>query len=201
MFICYKETDAIGIEKITKSDAPRTAEKETVVSTSNANTHALLERVFLFLEDGKWQDANLYCEKVLDIDPKNAEAYLGKLMAELGIRKREMFAEWKSPFYDSDNYKKILRFGDETLKMEMKGYNARINKRINERLERIERGRKHKLYNNAKKLMDEAKTEGMFKQAANAFAQISEFQNADSNSHSVRWDSYCGSCYSETETK
>ena len=28
----------------------------------------------MFLEDGSWEEANSYCEKVLDQDPENAEA-------------------------------------------------------------------------------------------------------------------------------
>ena len=60
-----------GIKKTAKADEPKATVKETVVvGSSNANTAPLLERAFLFLEDGKWQDANIYCEKVLDIDPK-----------------------------------------------------------------------------------------------------------------------------------
>lgn len=79
-----------GIGKIINASEPhQPTQTQTVVVSENANVAPLLERVFLFLEDGKWQDANIYCEKVLDIDPKNAEAYVGKLMAELNVGKRQ----------------------------------------------------------------------------------------------------------------
>ena len=111
-----------GIKKIIEADAPKQAAKETViVGANNAAIAPLLERVFLFLEDGKWQDANTYCEKVLDIDPKNVKAYLGKLMAELQVRNRKELANCAEPFDDRDSYSKLLRFGDEALEKEMRG--------------------------------------------------------------------------------
>ena len=112
-----------GIKKIAKADEPKATVKETVVvGSSNVNTAPLLERAFLFLEDGKWQDANIYCEKVLDIDPKNAEVYLGKLMAELQVKTRTQLADCAEPFDDRENYGKVIRFGDEKLETEMRGY-------------------------------------------------------------------------------
>ena len=79
-----------GIKKIAGSEAPKEAAKQTVVmSSGNANTDGLLKRVFLFLEDGKWDEANEYCERVLDINPECAEAYLGKLMADCEVKRKE----------------------------------------------------------------------------------------------------------------
>lgn len=127
-----------GIKKITAADGPKAVVKETVVvnhaapAAAGANVAPLLERVSLFLEDGKWQDANMYCEKVLDTDPKNARAYLGKLMAELQVRSRNQLADCAEPFDNSDNYAKIIRFGDEALEKEVRGYIAHINEKAKE---------------------------------------------------------------------
>lgn len=164
-----------GIKKIIEADAstPKQAVKETViVGGSNAATAPLLERVFLFLEDGKWQDANIYCEKVLDIEPKNAEAYLGKLMVELQVRNRKELAECGEPFDDRENYGKVLRFGDEALEKELRGYITHIN-------ERNENTRLTGIYNSAKNAMNAANTEETFKAAAEAFATIPDFKDAD----------------------
>ena len=61
--------------------------KETViVQQGTANTAPLLKRAFMFLEDGNWSSAKEYCEKVLDLEPENAQAYLGKLMAEQRVK-------------------------------------------------------------------------------------------------------------------
>lgn len=162
-----------GIKKIIEADAPKQTVKETViVGANNAATTPLLERVFLFLEDGKWQDANIYCEKVLDIDPKNTEAYLGKLMVELQVRNRKQLADCAEPFDDRDNYSKVLRFGDEALEKEMRGYITHIN-------ERNENTRLTGIYNSAKNAMSAANTESAFKTAADTFATIPGFKDAD----------------------
>ncbi len=92
-----------GIKKIISADAPKAAAKETVVvSGGNAAVEPLLKRAFMFLEDGNWQEADAYCEKVLDQDPENAQAYLGKLMAELQVHTQEGLIDCKTPFDGSD---------------------------------------------------------------------------------------------------
>ena len=162
-----------GIKKIVQPDAQKaTVIKETVVSGGNANTAPLLERAFMFLEDGKWQDADIYCEKVLDIDPKNAEAYFGKLMAELQVSARAKLRDLAEPFDDRDNCRKAVRFGDETLKNEIAGYNEFIRTRNeNTRLEN--------LYNSAKNAMAEAKTPENYRHAVNKFGEVPGYKDAD----------------------
>ena len=161
-----------GIEKIIKADAPKVTIKETVnIDANNTATAPLLERVFIFLEDSKWQEANIYCEKVLDVTPRNAEAYLGKLMAELRVRSRKQLADCAEPFDDMDDYSKVLRFGDEALKKEMRGYITHIKKRN-------ENARLNETYYNAKNAMIAANTERAFKDAADMFATISSFKDA-----------------------
>ena len=164
-----------GIKKIVGSAAPAPAPTAAVSAPTAApagNVAPLLGRVALFLEDGKWQDANIYCEKVLDQDPKNAEAYLGKLMAELQVKTRKELANCDEPFDNSENYAKVLRFGNEALEKEMRGYIAHIN-------DRNEQARLTRLYNKAKSTMNAANTEGAFKAAAETFASISGFGDSD----------------------
>ena len=59
-----------GIKKIVSAGAPKAEVKETVAVGGSVNVEPLLERAFMFLEDGDWGEANEYCEKVLDQDPK-----------------------------------------------------------------------------------------------------------------------------------
>ena len=72
-----------GINKLVQSDPGKQTVKETVIANENVNVNIapLLERALMFLEDGEFDSADEYCEKVLDQDPKCARAYLGKLMA------------------------------------------------------------------------------------------------------------------------
>ena len=119
-----------GIRKVVVKDEPKPA--QTVIkqaSSGNTNVNSLLKRVFIFLEDGDWSSADEYCEKVLDLDPENGEAYLGKLMAELKVSKRDNLKNCAQPFDGSGNYKKIMRYGDSTLTAEMQGCTDFIKKR------------------------------------------------------------------------
>ena len=165
-----------GIKKLTGANDPKPIVKETVIretaAPGGANAAPLLERAFLFLEDGKWQDANIYCEKVLDLDPKNAQAYLGKLMADLQVKSRKQLADCAEPFDDKENYGKVIRFGDDTLEAEMRGYIAHIN-------DRNENARLNGIYNGALAAMRSATTEAAFKEAAKTFRTIPGFQDAD----------------------
>ena len=89
-------------------------------------TAPLLKRISLFLEDGDWQRADVYCEKVLDIAPDCAEAYLGKLMAELRVPTQDKLKYCAKPLEDNENYQKILHFADESLLDVVTGYNDAI---------------------------------------------------------------------------
>ena len=110
-----------GIKKILYVDKPKTTVvKETVVTeASAANAAPLLKRAFMFLEDENWDEADAYCEKVLDIEPENAQAYLGKLLAERQITKPENLKNDSELFSFSANYKKAMRFGDDELKAKL----------------------------------------------------------------------------------
>lgn len=162
-----------GIRKIVSSDGQKTAAKPAATAAAGSTGAApLLERAFLFLEDGKWPDADTYCEKVLDIDPKNAQAYLGKLMAELQVQKRGQLSDCAQPFDKNENYLKILRFGDEALNTELRGYIDIIN-------ERNETHRKNAIYNNACVIMKSAAAQKAFLKGAELFKSISGFRDAD----------------------
>ncbi len=164
-----------GIKKIAQTDEPKpTVIKETVVTsgTVNTNTAPLLKRAFMFLEDGEWSSANEYCEKVLDIDPECAQAYLGKLMAELRVKAKNDLADCSEPFDDRNNYKKTLRFCDDALRETLTGYITHIK-------ERNELTRLTGIYTRALAKMNTADTEEDYKSAAEQFFTIRGFKDAD----------------------
>ena len=86
------------------------------VARVSGDPKVLLERAFMFLEDGDWAKADIYCESVLDQEPKCAEAYLGKLMAEVKVHKKEDLSKAREPIDQTDNYSKVMRFADESLR-------------------------------------------------------------------------------------
>ena len=115
-----------GIEKLLPRQKEVTKEmkivKEKVVvqqSASVITTESLLKRAFMYLEDGDWNNANTYCERVLDVDPENVTAYLGKLMLERRAQSIEDLAAGIDPFENSKYYEKVMRFGDECLKAKL----------------------------------------------------------------------------------
>lgn len=175
VFICYKETDADGkrtpdsvlandlyyqlteegfkvfFSRITQADKKEETEEKTEAKNDGISTASLLKRVFLFLEDGDWSSVDEYCEKVLDREPENAKAYLGKLMAELHVHKQEKLADCDKPFDGRRNYQKIVRFGGAELAETLKGYTAHI-------AERNKQARLEKTYAAAMDKMENAKT-------------------------------------------
>lgn len=164
-----------GIKKIIGTDAPRPAVRETVAVSETAanvvNVAPLLKRAFMFLEDGNFREADEYCEKVLDQEPENAMAYLGKLMAELHARKQEELADCYVPFDDDGNYQKAIRFGDKALVDALEGYNARIR-------ERDEKARMTEIYDDARRRYEAAQTQKACLHAASLFESIASFRDA-----------------------
>lgn len=151
-----------GIKKIVSAGAPKVEVKETVAVGGNVNVEPLLERAFMFLEDGDWSAADEYCEKVLDIDPENARAYLGKLMAECRACRMEDLQNCEQPFDGSGNYEKVLRFADPKLAETLKDCNSYI------------------IYKGAVNAMTAADSENEYKAAAEMFKTVPGFKDADS---------------------
>ena len=159
-----------GIAKVLDADnKPQPGPSATVKSTATPAS-PLLQRAFLFLEDGSWDNANTYCEKVLDTEPQNAMAYVGKLMAELGVRRMEDLRNQEDSFANRNNYQKALRFADEELKTTLTGYIAYITGRNDsERLELM--------YKRAKMAMG-VTTEFMYKEAAKLFEELAGYKDS-----------------------
>ena len=161
-----------GIKKVIAPEEKKQESRETVVvSSGNVNVMALLERAFMFLEDGNWQEADEYCEKVLDQDPKNAEAYLGKLMADCRTKKKTLLKDCSKPFDNSGNYAKIVRFGSEELKTELDSYIKHIK-------ERNEEKRKSDIYTNAMQATSSGTIEA-YEAAIKQLCGIKGYKDAD----------------------
>lgn len=93
--------------------------QQVVQKVSGANAQALLQRGFMALEDRDWKKADEFFENVLNEEPQNVEAYLGKLLAEYRVSKKEGLSDLSERFDKSKHYEKILRFGSDELKSEL----------------------------------------------------------------------------------
>ena len=163
-----------GIKKIIEADAPKTTTKETVITTNVAlNIAPLLKRAFMFLEDGEFDRADEFCEQVLNQDPENAEAYLGKLMVELRVKTPEQLKECELPFDSENYYRKAMRFADAKLSKQLRGYISHINERNN--LKKLTAS-----YNSCMLAMHSARSAVDYRDVAEQFNKISGFKEADS---------------------
>ena len=73
-----------GIEKILPKQQPVTVAREKVIVGGSGDNKiaSLLDRGNMALEDGDWAKADSFFEDVLNNDSKNAQAYLGKALAQ-----------------------------------------------------------------------------------------------------------------------
>ena len=156
-----------GIEKVISQKEDR--EQTTVEVSNNAPYASLLKRAYIMIEDSEWQKADELLERVLDQNPECAEAYLGKLMIDLKVNKRENLATLDKLFEDNNNYQKIMRYCDDALRDEVNGYINAITETIN-----------NKKYTNALEQMKQAKTSNDILIAAGLFDEIKDYRDSGS---------------------
>ena len=115
-----------GIKKVVnkKSESGEKTKKEgTGVSIgSNTDVDTLLNRAFLFLEAGNWENATIYCDKALDIDSTCANAYLGKLLAEKKYKKINELSGTSEVLSKNILFKNAYKYGDDKLRGELDVY-------------------------------------------------------------------------------
>lgn len=144
---------------------------QMVPINTNASAEALVERGMLFLEDQEWDKANAYFENVLDADPKNVQAYIGKLLVELRLSKIELLESCEKDFTDNPNFKKALRFATEKEKVRLDSFN------------------KERIY---KKAIEAAETD--YKEAIGLLCSIKDYKDAsqliDSYSEAISNNAY-----------
>ena len=100
-----------GIEKIISRSKNVQNNARNVETTADITVTSLVKRMFVFLEDQEWNKADEYCERILDIDPENAEAYIGKLLLEKKFRKFDdlLLLDLES-LSKNINFKRALKF-------------------------------------------------------------------------------------------
>lgn len=110
-------------------------QQENAANVGNGNAQqatlgSLLERAYMFVNDGEYEKSAQQLEKVLDIDPKCAEAYMCGLMIEFRVKKEAQLSQVLQRIDLSHNYKKIMAFGSEELKKRLSYYSACIMDRL-----------------------------------------------------------------------
>ena len=152
-----------GIKKLTKADTPQSAGKETVIVNSAGEADPLLRRAYLFLEDGDFASADEYFEKVLDLDPENARAYVGKMLVEHQLHAEKEIGNLPERIDKEPNFQKALRFADKKYKEVLLGYDTEI---------------KESLYQFALSKKQAADNEAACLAASSLFDDISDYKDA-----------------------
>lgn len=93
------------------------------------NAEGLMKRGWLALEDGNWAEATRVFDQALDMDPESAQAYLGKLMADLQVRTQGDLKEQAEPFDHRSIFQKVIRFGDAAMVEHLNGVISHIKQR------------------------------------------------------------------------
>lgn len=124
-----------GIQKVMQqpTSAPQGVRVETAAAETNApGVTSLLKRAALFLEDGDTASAREYYDRVLDIDPECAEAYMGKVCAETGCRKESDLGALNYCVDMRGDWQKAVRFASAGQKQTYTGYTASVRARVEE---------------------------------------------------------------------
>ena len=141
---CSKCANSIFVEdaKLVDHSAPviagvgtlnNTAEGVVIESDPSAGLSggdATIKRGFMHLSFGEFEDADSVFEKALDINSKNAHAYLGKLMVNLRVKNEEELVAYPRPFNDNKYFKYAIRWADSNFQRKLNGFIDRINDRI-----------------------------------------------------------------------
>lgn len=95
------------------SRGSRRREPEPVPAASLASVESLTQRMDIFIEDGDFEEAIDYANRVLDADPKNVDAYMGLALCDEEVNSREEFYALEEGALKNVNFAKAVRYSKE----------------------------------------------------------------------------------------
>lgn len=125
-----------GVKKVLETDKKpeqsKTVQQEAQASATGIapGISSLMERTYLFMEDGDFDSATDYINRVLDIDPKYAPAYAAKVCVTFRLRKESDLAETTFLYEDNADWQKAIRFADSKQRTTYAGYTAQVKVRV-----------------------------------------------------------------------
>ncbi len=101
-------------------------------SPQNATVESLLKRAFMFLEEGEWDKANEYCERVLDITPESGKAYFYKFLIEYRIKsEQELDNSLWELYRENKNIKNAVKYAESDFSAWLNSVIAQFESNIN----------------------------------------------------------------------
>ena len=140
-----------GVDKIMSGNSSAAAQPPQ--AATNATAESLLKRAQMFLEDEDSKLATEYAQKVLDIDPECADAYMVLLLATWGIGTWEEAGSNIIKVVQSREYKRARQFASGALADKL----ADAERLANEHTERLEKKRQEE---EARRQGEEARRQG-----------------------------------------
>ncbi len=124
------------VEKILKPEEAAVV-PDAIVTATAANKENLIKRAYMFLEDGEFETADTYFDKILDIDIEESRAYIGKLLAECKLTSEDDIPSLPQTVTEDKNFIKALRFATPEQKARYEYLNGQIVERIEGEKKRI----------------------------------------------------------------
>lgn len=171
-----------GIKKVLSTPEDKTdshMQGNVEISYLTPGVSQLLERSSLFLEDGNFQSAIEYCDRILDLEPRNSQAYFHKLLALLKLHRSEDIISHTEPLNGYLDYQKAVRFADDSYKTMIEEYNQKI-------IDRLETERIISTYQNGLARMQDADTEQEYLDLAQLFDDLNEYTDSKDRANSCR---------------
>lgn len=108
-----------GIKKILAKDEKIVVIPQNNATNSNGNVDALLKRAYIACEDGDFAKADSFAEKVLNINPELADAYIVKLLAECKVRKLDGLRTYSAVVKEKSNFQRAYKYAKSDLKSQL----------------------------------------------------------------------------------
>lgn len=108
-----------GIKKILAKDEKIVVIPQNNATNSNGNVDALLKRAYIACEDGDFTKADSFAEKVLNINPELADAYIVKLLAECKVRKLDGLRTYSAVVKAKSNFQRAYKYAQGELKAQL----------------------------------------------------------------------------------
>lgn len=109
-----------GVDKIMGQSAAddKQASESAPQNSARPTVQSLTERAHIFLEDGDFENAGRYFDRVLDIEPKNAQAYFGKFLTQCGVHSAEELVEKATQFEIKPQNERVEVCAEDTERIE-----------------------------------------------------------------------------------
>ena len=123
----------VSLEEFQKSQKKIAGSGSGVQINTNATIESLIKRVSFMIEDQEWDDAEVYCNQILDQDPENIQAYV---FLTLALSKTSSLEELPNKDVDirtTQYYKRLVQFGDADLQERLKKIESVYDKRIEDK--------------------------------------------------------------------